>query len=501
VITLRDVSFTYQGAERPSLDGVSLSVGAGELVVLAGESGCGKTTITRCLNGLIPHFYPGTLIGQMALDDVDVTGIPMHEIGRSVASVFQDPRSQFFTTRTTAEVAFACENFGIEAGELRARVDSAFADLGIRDLIDRSVFELSSGEKQKIAIAATYALRPKVAVLDEPSANLDVRSTHELADVLARLKAWGVTIVVAEHRLFYLADLVDRLIYFRDGRVVESFTRDELKRLDWAALDARGLRQVELTKVRIAGRPRRLHESTLLQVREAQFAYRPGEPILQTFTMHGRRGEVVGIVGDNGSGKSTAAKVAVGLLEAQSGRVRLDYAVTRAKRRLRRSFFVMQEADYQLYAESVLAELLLGKSGGDTAREAAFQILADLGLETMCERHPQTLSGGQKQRLTIAVGLASGADVIFLDEPTSGLDARSMARVADALRLLADRGRFVCVVTHDFELLVAACERVVRIEDGCVVAEVAVEPGAELDILEGLLAARPIAQNVHAGAN
>lgn len=487
MITFRDVSFTYEGAERPSLDDVSLTIEPGELVVLAGESGCGKTTVTRCLNGLIPHFYPGQLTGQMTLDGEDLATMPIHEIGRSVASVFQDPRSQFFTTRTTTEVAFACENFGVEAGELRERVDQAFTDMGITDLFDRSVFALSSGEKQKIAIAAGYALRPRVAVLDEPSANLDLGATLELGRLLGLLKAQGTTVVVAEHRLFYLAGLLDRLIYFRDGRAVESFTRAEVQQLQPSDLAERGLRQLDLHRVRIGHRPRRLREHTLLQVREVQYSYRLGEPILKGLTMHGARGEIVGMVGDNGSGKTTAAKVAAGLLQPQGGRVRVDYRVTRAKERLKRAFFVMQEADYQLYAESVSKEMTLGKGHEALGPEAVEEMLEALGLGSLGERHPQTLSGGQKQRLTIAIGLASGADYLFLDEPTSGLDARSMFRVAEALRTLAARGRFVAIISHDYELLAALCDRVVRIVKGVVVEEILVDQGAERLLLDRVM--------------
>jgi len=492
VITFADVTFTYEGATRPSLDGVSLSIAPGELVVLAGESGCGKTTITRCLNGLIPHFYPGRLTGRIALDGVDLPGMPVHEIGRSVASVFQDPRSQFFTTRTTAEVAFACENFGVEAVELRERVTGAFTDLGIEDLFDRSVFELSSGEKQKIAIAASYALRPRVAVLDEPSANLDLSATRELAVLIRKFREQGTTVIVAEHRLFYLADLLDRLVYFREGRVADVWTQGELHRCEPSVFTSRGLRQPDLRNVRIARKRRRPREHTLLQVREVQFAYRPGdEPILKGVTMNGARGEVIGIVGDNGSGKTTVAKVAVGLLQPQSGRIRVDYRVTHAKERLARTFFVMQEADYQLYAESVTKEMTLGKGGAETDPETVQAYLAELGLDGLGERHPQTLSGGQKQRLTIAIGLASGADSIFLDEPTSGLDARSMLRVADALRVLANRGKLVTVISHDFELLIAACDRVLRLFEGVVVEELLVTPGAERALLDRVMTCTP----------
>ncbi|MGV4325716.1 ABC transporter ATP-binding protein [Trueperella pyogenes] len=224
-IALDRATFQYAGKDDAVIRGIDLDIHEGEFVVLTGRSGCGKTTVARLVNGLVPHFHEGTLDGTVSVDGLDTRDLSIGDIGKVVGSVFQDPRSQFFMTDTTSEVAFGCMNAGLPQAVVLERVNSAFQRMGIQHLRDRSVFTLSSGEMQMVAIASCYAMDPSVYVFDEPSANLDIAAVKTLKRAMSKLKREGKTVVVLEHRLFYLSDLIDRLVVIEDGAVAKTYER------------------------------------------------------------------------------------------------------------------------------------------------------------------------------------------------------------------------------------------------------------------------------------
>jgi energy-coupling factor transport system ATP-binding protein len=245
MVEMEHVVFHYGETPAACLSDVSLSVKSGECVLLCGESGCGKTTVTRLVNGLIPHFYEGEFSGRVTVSGRDATHTTPDALADTVGSVFQNPRSQFFCLDTTGEIAFGCENLGLAPTEIKRRVADTAAVLGIERLLNRDIFALSGGEKQRIAIASAYALAPELFVFDEPSSNLDWNACKDLAQLMLRLKLAGKTLLVAEHRLYWLAGLIDRVLYLEAGRVAGSWQADEFLALPEGERTALGLRALD----------------------------------------------------------------------------------------------------------------------------------------------------------------------------------------------------------------------------------------------------------------
>lgn len=243
MIRFENVSYQYQDTkETKQLTDIELTIPQGHFLLVTGKSGCGKSTLAQCINGLIPYFHEGEMTGSVWLGNYETTELSIEEIGEKVGSVFQDPRSQFFTTNTTDEIAFGCQNMSLPREEILKRVEETIRTFRIEDLRDRSLFELSSGQKQKVAIASCYCMKPDIYIMDEPSANLDPVAIAELAEVLAALKAQGNTIILIEHRLYYAKDLMDEMIYMENGRIAERMSREEALALSGEELGERGLK-------------------------------------------------------------------------------------------------------------------------------------------------------------------------------------------------------------------------------------------------------------------
>jgi energy-coupling factor transport system ATP-binding protein len=483
MIKFKDVSYKYnQEALKVdlSISNINLCINQGEFILISGKSGSGKTTLIRCINGLIPHFFRGIGKGNVFIegDGISESGVKLHDIGRKVGSVFQDPRSQFFTTDTTAEVAFGCENYGFPREEMISRVEESFNILNIHDLKNRSVFNLSSGEKQKIAVASVHALKPKFLVLDEPSSNLDIKSTFQLAEILRTLKKKGTTIIIAEHRLYWLKDLVDKMIYLEEGKIVAQYSKEDILNLNSEDFIKKGLRQFDFDKIIMKNNKANCSLQTLntIKVNDLSYYYNKKQPILQNISFKAFGGEIIGITGSNGCGKTTLAKCMVGLLKQKSGTISINEKLMKTKKRINNTYLVMQDADYQLYAESVEKELKLGNHKVERFQDNVDNVLENMNLSAFKERHPHSLSGGQKQRLTISVAFIKNTEIIIIDEPTSGLDGENMARLVSMLHKMAEKGKLVFVISHDYEFLVNCCTRIINIENGNVQEDFELNP-------------------------
>ena len=465
MIELKDVSFTYESGEtQNNLNHINLTIQDGETILLCGESGCGKTTLTRLVNGLIPHYYGGKLTGQVLLDGKELKDYPLYQIGQRVGSVFQNPRTQFYNVDTTSEIVFGCENMALPVPEMRERLEETAHSLKLEKLLNRSLFALSGGEKQKIACAGVSIMEPDVLVMDEPSSNLDASSILDLRSILAFWKSQGKTIIVSEHRLYYLRGLADRFIYITAGQVERDYSAAEFEQLTEQQRADMGLRTFILEDLLPPEISPQIGEQ--MQLRNFCFAYR-NEP--ETLHIHESKipaNRIVAIIGNNGAGKSTFSRCFCGL-EKRCGEVIWNGKAYRPKARLNTCYMVMQEVNHQLFTETVLDEVLISME--DESKEQAEKILAELDLTDFKDRHPMSLSGGQKQRVAIASAIASKRSILFFDEPTSGLDYKHMKEVANVLRQVRDTGITVYVITHDLELILDCCTDIVHFEDGSII--------------------------------
>ena len=493
MIEIKNVTYHYAGLEQAGLENISLMIPDGECVLLCGASGCGKTTLTRLINGLIPHFFQGKLTGEVRVNGKMIGEQELYSLAGLVGSVFQNPRSQFFSVDTDGEITFGPENIGLPREEILARKEDVITELNLRGLMNRSLFGLSGGEKQKIACGSVAALFPEIIILDEPSSNLDWGSIRDLRDMMLLWKSQGKTIIISEHRLWYLKDVIDRAVYMEAGHIVREWRQEEFEKMSEEELASYELRPVNLEERYIREFSDQGSEASTavgefdteeskgekIILRDFYFAYQPKKYLLfkKKLTsedeaicdlripyLNVNKGEIVGIIGKNGSGKSTFLRCLCGLEKTCIGRVETGDGKISRKKRTKICYMVMQDVNHQLFTDSVLSEVTLSMEKPDERK--AEQILMNLDLLEYKDKHPMALSGGQKQRVAIASAMAAKAEILLIDEPTSGLDYRHMKEVSDLLQSLAAQGRTIFVSTHDPELLSLCCDRTIRIADG-----------------------------------
>lgn len=470
VIEFSDFSFRYHDAGRESLSNLNLSIQKGEFILLTGHSGCGKTTLTRCINGLIPDFFEGNLSGSCRVCSMDIKEHETGDFSPLVGSVFQDPRSQFFTLHVKTEIPFPSENLETPLEKMQTQYRKAVDALKIQDLLGKSIFDLSSGEKQKVAIASIYMVGVGIYVLDEPSANLDSVGTEQLRKVLKSLKEQGNTIIISEHKLYYLNGLADRVVIMKDGKIACEIDGHDFdnRPIEW--FTKHGLRKADLTQILPTSYSCDIrHDAYSIKAEKLSFGY-SGKPLLWhdvSFSAYG--GEIVGIIGKNGAGKSTLIRTLMGLEKPKTGKILINSNYASKQQRRKKSFYVMQDVDYQLFAPNVLEEMLMGTKKTEQDKERAIHILERFGLSEYLKRHPTMLSGGQKQRLSIALAEMHHLPFLYLDEPTSGLDAKNMKIVQEEIKKLADRGTCVFVITHDYELAANLFTSLLLLQEDCTI--------------------------------
>lgn len=486
VLSFQGAGFAFSGgpdgrAAAPVLSDVSFEVGAGEVVLLVGPSGCGKSTLLKMANGLIPHYVPGYQYGQVLLEGVPVGEMPLHEVSRKVGSVSQNPRTQMFNVEVRAELAFACENLGVEPEVIEAVIDKVAREFEAEHLLGRTVFDLSGGERQKVACMCASVLDAHAIVLDEPSSNLDIRAVRELERIIERWKKAGKAVIVAEHRLYYLRDLADKVIHIDAGHVRHVWSGEQFRAFDDRATSELGLRSI---------RPQRCDPCACQEPQSYARAHIEGlacsygkgkaaRVCLDIPSLELPLGIPIALIGENGAGKSTFLRSLCGLAKNAAGTCSLaDGRGMGARERLRLSYLVMQDVTSQLFCASVAEEVSLSAEGAArmkarTCADVSIEgVLEELDLTEYADSHPLALSGGQQQRVSVACARAAGRAVVLFDEPTSGLDVAHMREVAALIQRVAAHGadskdgHLVVVATHDYEFICACCGFAIRLEAG-----------------------------------
>lgn len=456
MIHFDNVTFSYAFTDEPAVHDLTLDVAPGEAMLLTGPSGCGKSTAIRLANGLAAHHFKGKVQGRVLINGTDNMNRTVRSIAQDVGTLFQDPESQFFTLAVRDEIAMPHEWRTRSAEEIRERVDNAAGLLGISDILSNSTLALSEGQKQKVALASIMSMEPKALILDEPSANLDPESTEALARIVLDFKKQGTAILIVDHRLYWLRDVVDKVAIMDRGRVV---AEGDYPILDDPDLRRKyGLRKSTVPDMRTLLPEVSCNGNTCIAMKNMRFGYRTRN-VFDDVCLELPQGKVIGVIGPNGVGKTTFALLLTGLLKAATGSFALHGEPIKPAKLLRSASIILQNTDHQLHMKTVSQEVQTSAhTQGPLPPEMLDTILSAYNISGLAGRHPQSLSGGEKQRLVIACGEAKRPDVFILDEPTSGLDGANMRLIADSARRFADQGSCVLVISHDLELLGAACD-------------------------------------------
>ena len=463
MIEFQKVYFSYKDGDS-SIKDISFSIKPGECIILCGKSGSGKSTILRAVSGLAPVFYEGTLQGEIEVDERIPAELESEERAKLFGVVFQDPRSQFFMNTVQDEICFAAENIGIPSNKIKEMLNDISAFIGIEELLSRNIDELSSGQKQKVAIASSLILQPKVLILDEPTSNLDIQGSKVLIEIIKKIKEKGISVIISEHRLDSFKEVADRFLYINNGKLDETWTRNEFENLSNERLLGIGLRPK--TVVKSINNNIEDDKEPLLDIQSLSFHYKKTNSGIDNINLKLYKGEVVSLLGNNGAGKTTLCRVISGLLREKTGTIKYKGKISNCKLRNKFCYFVMQDADYQLYSDSVSEEIALGKKVTEKLKQDLIESLNTFKLMELKDRHPASLSGGEKQRVILAAAYCSAADIYILDEPTSGMDGDGLCAIIRWVKLLSEKGKVVIIITHDLLLAEATSNKFIYLEEG-----------------------------------
>ena len=528
MIKIENFTFYYSDAKKPALRDVNLEIEGGEFVLVTGPSGGGKSSLCRCLNGLIPHFYGGRVTGGVEVQGLDTLKHSTKELATRVGMIFQDPENQLVTMDVEREIAFGLENLAFPRNLIAKRLEESLDTLGISGLRHRQVHELSGGEKQKVAIASVLALHPEILILDEPTSELDPKSAEEVLAIAQRLNdELGITVILIEHRLDRVIQHVDRLVVLDGGRVVaDGSTRDILSNSYQEITEigvgmppvmklAQGLKNAGIS---INGMPltvkegrimlngvfqrtskspvqpdRESHSRAVINVEKLWYVYPERAAVLKNVSFRVNEGEFLAIMGRNASGKTTLVKHFNGLLKPTRGMIVVDGTDTRkttTAELARKVGFVFQNPNDHLFADTVEEEIgfSLRNQGlkDEEVKPRVDEMLQIFNLEDYRNQYPRSLSGGEKQRVALASVLIIQPKILILDEPTRGMEYRLKSDLMNFLREYTSQGNTVILVTHDVETVAEHADRVILLSEGEIVVD-----GKKRDVLSKALLFSP----------
>jgi energy-coupling factor transport system ATP-binding protein len=512
-IQIQDLTYKYRGNKTNALESINLEVAKGEFLVVMGPSEAGKSTLAACINGLIPHFHKGRLQGDVLVYGKNTRQNTVAQMSEQVGLVFQDFEAQLFSTNVELEVAFGPENFALDRPEIKKRVDEMLAYVGLEAFRNRPPSTLSGGQKQKLAIAATLAMLPRVLVMDEPTTDLDPISKLGIFEITNRLRQrQTITLIVVEHETEEVLH-ANRIALIKDGKLVRlGETRQVLqevelmeslgvmplgiprffKKMGWdeqqplpltpdeglQAFHASGWRISDeryqpLLEADFAAQQR--DQPALIQCRDLEHTYANGVRALQGIDLDIYPGEIVAIVGQNGSGKTTLAKHMNGLLYPTGGSILVNGLPTREQGIFKlgqRVGYVFQNPDHQIFSETVYEEVSfsprLRKLPEEEIKLRVEEALEAVGLAGYEQQDPFVLTKSGRQRVAVAAVLAAKPEVLILDEPTTGLDYAEQRSMMELVRRLNEHGSTIIFVTHHMWVVAEYAKKVYVIKDGLI---------------------------------
>jgi len=513
VASFNDVNWVYAGTTKPALDGVSLTIRKGEVVVISGPSGAGKTTLCRCFNGLIPHFFEGDLKGGAEVAGMDVAKNDIPFLAAKVGLLFDDPSNQLFNSTVEEELAFGPENYGVPVAEMKDRIEEGLAFARLQDSRLKSPHALSGGQQQACALAAIYTMRPEIFVLDEPTANLDPHGAQLIFQRLSELISKDRrTFVIVEHNLETILPYANRLVVVDGGKILADGEPEEvLKKVDLMegvelqvphatglayALEKRGYKLDDIpftTEGAISMlkrflprfKPRQLQPDPkadrvqpIIEAKDVRFSYPDGTEAIKGVSLEIPTGGYVGFIGRNGSGKTTLVKMFNGLLRPTSGRVLVggEEAIQKGVAELARLVgYNFQNPDDQIFARTVRQELAFAPSNlalpPEEVEKAVEQVARDLELSEYLNSNPFSLSQGLRRRVAFGSTLTLNPKVLIVDEPTTGQDYIRAKVVMELCKKLNEGGETIIIISHNMDLIREYCRYVYVMKDGTLLLE------------------------------
>ena len=509
IVNLQNVTYKYPLTDSPVLENINLQVEEGEFVAIIGPNGAGKSTLCYTLAGFVPHFYKGELTGSVEVAGIETQGSSLSEWVMNVGLAFQNPFNQISGAKYTVfeEIAFGLENIGVPRDEMKERVERALEMTGISDLAERSPYSLSGGQQQRVALTSILVMEPKVLVLDEPTSQMDPIGTREVFGVIRKMAERGMTVMLAEHKVEWIAQFADRVIALHEGKILLDGNPGEV--LTSNLLDGKGFGISRYTSTAreaqkqglwpkernlpvtldeaVEGfhpQPRpfslegRREQIMNIEIKDLHHTYPAGVKALNGITLTIETGEQVAIVGQNGAGKTTLVKHLNGLLQPTSGSVLIgdwDTSKQQVAKLASRVGYVFQNPDEQLFTKNVHLEVSFGPKnlGYETAKVEALvdDALTMTELTDQKETNPYDLSPTWRKMVALASIIAMDTPIIIFDEPTTGQDAANIARMADAIAALRERGKTVITITHDIDFCAENFERVIALAKGKVLLD------------------------------
>jgi len=515
-IEVQNLWWKYYGSDNWALKGISFDLNAGEVLGIVGPSGAGKSTLCLALNGLIPQRVRGSMKGRVIIDGMDTRKVSLRYIVSKVGLVFQDPDTQLVTMSVWDEIAFTLENFCCSPEEYEEKIERVLEIVGLNGLESKHPFELSAGQKQRLAIASALVVEPEILILDEPTSNLDPVGRREIFDLLFELKRKGYTMVIVEHETDELARLADKLLILNEGKEIAFDSASKLFRsvellkeqgvavpqiaelfyylkrkgysLDEIPLifeDGRNILKKVIRRADVYDKIREyIHEEPIdskppiIEINELHFRYPDGTHALKGINLTISDGEFVAIVGKNGSGKTTLAKTISGLLKPTYGEVKLfnrDVQNIPRKELVTLVGYSFQNPDHQLFLETVQDELAFGPRNlglpEEEVQKRVIEVAKKLGLEQYLDEHPFFLSKGLRLRLAVGSILTMKPKIIIVDEPTTGQDWRQSEDLMELLAKLNQEGKTIIFLTHHMRYVAEYARRCIVMDDGRVLLD------------------------------